>query len=239
MASSDQGKISRRDFFKLSAGSAAGGMVTASCAAYKGQEIADPNPQMQGYLNYGFIRYPDELGKLCDHYWDNKKPVKYISTLARQLFAMGNDILELPFELTAKVADDVGHAHFGGKKKGEPNKYVLKRFVKYTFDSIPGGKGNDEIVDMIAGLDIKGAFEYARNVEDTELGANMKIGSVGFFNFLYIDAALKAAFGGRSLLEKMFGLRFHGDGDKAAASRGRRIIIPGERGPGDTPADPF
>lgn len=216
--------MNRRDFLKYSAAGAAGAFVSAflpGCVSYQstGQKI---NAKRHNYFDKGFLEYPEELGKLCDKYWEEKKPVEYVSTLVRQLFSIGNDILELPCEITADVADTIGYNLLGVKKKGEENKYIVKKFVKFVFDSIPGGKGNDEIVDRVARFDLDGAFEYARQVEDTELGANMKIGLVVFSNYVMIDTALKAAFGGENALVR------HGDGKAAVPV-----------GPGLTPPDPF
>lgn len=218
-----KGNTNRRDFMKYSLAAVAG-LATPGCFSEQSIHHYDDSIR-HNYRDKCFLEYPEELGKLCDRYWEEGKPVEYTSTLVRQLFAITNDIIELPAEFFADVADNVGYKYLlGVKARGKKNKRIARNAVKYAFDLIPGSMGNDRIVDLILRGDVDGAFEYARKVEDTELGANMKIGAVIFSNYLQIDTALKAAFGGENFILRK-------DGGGAAA--------PATFTPGPAPAPPM
>lgn len=192
--------MDRRDFLKYSLVGIAGAVISSvlpGCSPVHKNDIITNKPfQKQAYLDDGFLEYPSRLGKACDKYWAEGKPVEWILTETGLVLAFANDVIELPASYIVGLA--------GGAIGGEKGRESWSNFVKYVADGIPGGETYNEFHGKLLSGDVKGAFELADNVEDSKVGALMKKGII-----LGSNVAIAA-----SLIN-------HGGGGGAATSRAR------------------
>lgn len=169
-------------------------------------------PEMQDYLNYGFFDYPEEIGKNeVDKYWKEGMPLEYAGALVKQVFAGANDIFEWPFEAAGWLLDDVGYSHFGGKARGEKNKHYVRNAVKFSFNRVWGGKGNDKFNEGVLRFNPKMALDGSYGIEDTPIGGHIGTAATIASGGLAVDAIIKG-FGGKPWIDSLFGTDIFGRG---------------------------